>query len=180
LFKELEDQDNLGVDHLEEMKELLKGVKEWSLNDKVEKLERKRLEFNRLLQQIIPVLDELNELERLIAKCRGKISEESEGQIRDVRSLFKELENKNNLGIHRLAILKEILTERENHDLLEKVKEFEERRKQEDEFKRKEEGFKRRKGICLFFFLSVEAVTETDFNSGRNFTVFIGFDKTQF
>lgn len=42
LFKELEDQDNHGVDHLEEMKELLKGVKEWSLNRKFEKFERKK------------------------------------------------------------------------------------------------------------------------------------------
>ena len=89
-------------------------------------------------------------MERLVAICRGKISEESEGHIQDVRSLFKELENQNNLGIHRLGILKEILTETENHDLLKVVEEFEERRKQEDELKRKEDDSKRRKGICFF------------------------------
>ena len=150
LFEKLEEQNNLGADHLEEMKELLKGVGEWSLHEKVETFERKRQEYNRLLEQIIVVLDELNDVRRLIAMCRGKISEESEGQIHDVRSLFKELENQSNLGIHRLAILKKILTETENHDRLKEVKEFEGRRKQEDELKRKEEKFQRRKGICFF------------------------------
>lgn len=147
LFKKLEEQNNLGADRLEDMKELLKGVGEWSLNEKVEKFERKRRDYNRLLKQIIQVLEESNNVKRLVAICRGKISEESEGRIKDVRSLFKELENQNNLGIHRLDILKEILTETENHDLLKEVEEFEERRKQEDELKRKEDDSKRRKGI---------------------------------
>ena len=150
LFQELEEQNNLGADHLEEMKELLKGVGEWSFIEKVETFERKRMEYNRLLTQIILALGELNDVERLVAICRGKISEESEGHIQDVHSLFKELENQNNLGIHRLSILKEILTETENHDLLKVLEEFEERRKQEDELKRKEDDSKRRKGICLF------------------------------
>ena len=95
-------------------------------------------------------LDELNDVERLVAICRGKILPESEGRIQDVCSLFKELENQNNLGIHRLGILKEILTETENHDLLKVVEEFEERRKQEDMLKRKEEDSERRKGISVF------------------------------
>lgn len=146
LFKKLEEQNNLGADRLEDMKELLKGVGEWSLNEKVERFERKRRDYNRLLKQIIQVLEESNNVKRLVAICRGKISEESEGRIQDVRSLFKELENQNNLGIHRLDILKEILTETGNHDLKE-VEEFEERRKQEDELKRKEDDSKRRKGI---------------------------------
>ena len=150
LFKKLEEQNNLGADRLEDLKELLKGVGEWSLNEKVEKFERKRREYNRLLKQIILGLEEPNDVERLVAICRGKISEESEGRIQDVRSLFKELENQGNLGIHRLGILKEILTETENHDLLQVVEEFEERRKQEDELKRKEDDAKRRKGICFF------------------------------
>ena len=156
LFRKLEEQNNLGADRLEDMKELLKGVGEWSLNEKVETFERKRQEYNRLLRQIILVLDELNDVERLVAICRGKISEESEGHIQDVRSLFKELETQNNLGIHRLGILKEILTETENHDLLRVVEEFEERRKQEDELKRKEDDSKRKKGI--FFNLFIQTV----------------------
>lgn len=150
LFEKLEEQNNLGADRLEDMKELLKGVGEWSLNEKVETFERKRKEYNRLLKQIILELDELNDVERLVFICRGKISEESEGQIQDVRSLFQELENQNNLGIHRLGILKEILTETENRGLLKEVEKFQERRKQEDELKRKESDFKRRKGICFF------------------------------
>ena len=142
LFKELEEQNILGADRLEEMKELLNGVEEWSLLEKVEKFESKRKEYHDLLEQIIRALDELNELERLIAMCRGKIPEVNEDQIHDVRSLFKELENQNNLGIHRLDILKVILTEMKKDDLFKEVERFAERRKQEVEIKR-------RKGSCL-------------------------------
>ena len=151
LFKELKEQNILGIDRLKDMKELLKGVREWSLFGKVKKFERKRKKYNDLLEQIIRVLDELNDLERLIAMCRGKISEESEVLIEDVRSLFKELENQNNLEIGRLGILKGILIETEKNDLLKEVEKFEERRNQEDEFERKEDEFERRKGKLIFF-----------------------------
>jgi len=137
LFKELEEQNILGADRLVEMKELLNGVEEWSLLEKVEKFESKRKEYHDLVEQIVRALNELNELERLIAMCRGKISEESEGHIHDVRSLFKELENQNNLGIHHLDILKAILTEMGNNELLKEVEKFEERRKREAAIKRK-------------------------------------------
>ena len=140
LFQELEEQNILGADRLEEMKELLNGVEEWSLLEKVEKFESKRKEYHDLLEQIIGPLDELNELERLIAICRGKIPEDS-GQIHDVRSLFKELESQNNLGIYRLDVLKVILTEMKKDDLFKEVERFEERRKQEVDIKR-------RKGSC--------------------------------
>ena len=140
LFQELEEQNILGADRLEEMKELLNGVEEWSLLEKVEKFESKRKEYHDLLEQIIGALDELNELERLIAICRGKIPEDT-GQIHDVRSLFKELESQNNLGIYRLDVLKVILTEMKKDDLLKEVERFEERRKQEVDIKR-------RKGSC--------------------------------
>jgi len=151
LFKELEEQSNLGSDHMEVIKGLLKSFKEWSFFGKVEKFEKKRKNYNDLLEQIIRTLDELN-VERLIAMCRGKISEEIEGQIRDVRSLFKELENQNYLDYDRLDVLKGILTETEKNDLLKELEEFEERRKQEDELEKKEDNFERRKGI---FFLSL-------------------------
>jgi len=160
LFKELEEQDNLGADRMEVIKGLLKSFKEWSFFGKVKEFERKRKKYNGLLELIILALDELNELERLVAMCRGKISEESEGHIHDVRSLFKELENQNNLGYDRLDVLKGILTETEKNDLLRELEEFEERRNQEDESKRKEDEFERRKGICLSFSLAIEAVTE--------------------
>ena len=97
LFKELEEHNNHGTDRLEVIKGLLKSFKEWSFFGRVKEFERKRKKYNDLLEQIIVALDELNELERLIEMCRGNISQESEGQIRDVRSLFKELENQNNL-----------------------------------------------------------------------------------
>jgi len=137
LFKELEEQNILGADRLVEMKELLNGVEEWSLLEKVEKFESKMKEYHDLLEQIIRALAELNQLERLIAMCRGKISEESQSHIHDVRSLFKELENQNNLGIYHLDILKAILTEMERSELLMEVKKFEERRKQDAAIKRK-------------------------------------------
>ena len=81
LFQELEEQNNLGADRLEDMKELLKGVGEWSFNEKVETFERKKKEYNRLLKQIIQVLDELNDVERLpFAEERYR---------KNVRAIFK-------------------------------------------------------------------------------------------
>ena len=147
LFKELEEHNNLGTDRLEVIKGILKSFKEWSFFERVKEFERKRKKYNDLLERIIVALDELNELERLIGMCSGNISQESKGQIRDVRSLFKELENQNNLEYDRLDILKGILIEIEKNDLLREVEEFEERRNQEDEFER-------RKGICFSFFFS--------------------------
>ncbi|XP_078359421.1 uncharacterized protein LOC144643904 isoform X2 [Oculina patagonica] len=145
LLKELEEQNNLGADRLEVIKGLLKSFKEWSLFGKVRKFESKRKKYNDLLENIISVLDELNDLERLVAMCKGKVSEESEGRIQDVRSLIKELEKQNKLGYDRLDTLKGILTEIEKNDLVKEVEEFEEQRNQEDESERKEDEFERRK-----------------------------------
>ena len=154
LFKELEEQNKLGADRLEVMKELLKRFKEWSLFGKVRKFESKRKKYNDLLEPIVRALDELDDVERLVMMCRGRISEESEGQIQDVRSLFKELESQNNLGYDRLDILKGILNEVEKNNLVKQVEEFEERRNQEDELERKEDEFERKKGICFSFSLA--------------------------
>ncbi|KAL9984366.1 hypothetical protein ACROYT_G006651 [Oculina patagonica] len=151
LLKELEEQNNLGADRLEVIKGLLKSFKEWSLFGKVRKFESKRKKYNDLLENIISVLDELNDLERLVAMCKGKVSEESEGRIQDVRSLIKELEKQNKLGYDRLDTLKGILTEIEKNDLVKEVEEFEEQRNQEDESERKEDEFERRKGIFFSF-----------------------------
>ena len=54
--------------------------------------------------------------------------------IQDVRSLFKEQENNECLGIDCLGLLKEILTKTEQGDLLTDVEGFEARRNREDEF----------------------------------------------
>ena len=160
LFKELEERNNLGINRMEVIKGLLKSVKEWSFFGRVKEFERKRKKYNGLLEQIIVALDELNELERLIEMCRGNISQESEGQIRNVRSLFKELEKQNNLEYDRLDVLKGILIETEKNDLLRELEEFEERRNQEDELKRKEDEFERRTGICFTSSFTKDAVTE--------------------
>ena len=146
LFKELEDRKCLGVDRLQVLKDLLKGIRQWSLFGKVKKFESTRTEYNGLIEQIILVLDELNDMERLIAICRMDIAEANESNIQDVRSLFKELENNECLGIDCLGLLKEILTKTEQGDLLKDVEGFEARRNREDEFES-------RKGTCSNFLL---------------------------
>ena len=143
LFEELEEKGLLGPDRLEALKGMLKGVEEWSLFENVEKFESKRKEYNDLLEHIIRELDGFSDLERLIAVCREKIAEDRQGNIHDVRSLFKELENNNCLEFDRLGILKEILTQTEKSDLLKEVEEFEQRRSREHKFER-------RKGIYMY------------------------------
>ena len=140
LFKELEDRKCLGVDRLQVLKDLLKSIRQWSLFGKVKKFESTRTEYNGLIEQIILVLDELNDMERLISICRLE-TEANEINIQDVRSLFKELENNECLGIDCLGLLKEILTKTEQVDLLRDVEGFEARRNREDEFES-------RKGTC--------------------------------
>ena len=145
LCKELEENNNLGIDHLQLMKRLLRGVEDWALLEKVEKFERKRKEYKALLEKVISSLDALNDLERLIAICRGSVREGSEGNIEDVRSLFRELENQGNLEIDYLDVVKNILAETESNELLKELEEFEERRNRED----KSEA---RKGISISVF----------------------------
>lgn len=144
LFRELEEKNSLQIDRLEVLKELLKGLKEWSLFQKVKNFEIKRKEYNYLLELISRVFDESNHLEQLLVICRRKTSVEYEGNIQDVRTLFKELENRDYLEFGRLDLLKEILTETERQDLLKEVQDFEKRRNEEDEFER-------RKGKSLHF-----------------------------
>ena len=70
LFKELEGKGFLSPDRLNVLKTMLKGVKEWALLEEAEKFEAKiwtkRKEYNDLLERVIQVLDELNDLERLL------------------------------------------------------------------------------------------------------------------
>lgn len=128
LFLELEEKEYLGSDRLGVLKDVLGGLEEWSLLENVEQFETKRKEYHGLLEQIIQALDELNDAEQLVSICKGKISEERQGNIRDVRSLFEELKNNSCLEINCFDILKEILIRTDKRDLLEKVEEFEERR----------------------------------------------------
>ena len=137
LFEELEEKEFLGPDKLDVLKDLLEGLEEWSLLENVEKFETKRREYDGLLEQIIQALDELNDLERLVSICKGKIPQDRQGSIHDVRSLFEELKTNNCLRVNHLSILKAILTQTEKRDLLEKVTEFEERRTLENKFERR-------------------------------------------
>ena len=137
LFEELEGKGFLSSDRLTVLKAILKGVKEWAFLEEVEKFACKRKEYNNLLEQIIRALDELNDLERLISICRGNITEGRRASIHDVRSLFKELESNDCLGIECLEIVKEILTQTEKTDLLKEVEEFEQRQSRENKFERR-------------------------------------------
>ena len=138
LFLELEEEGFRSPDRLTLLTGILEDVKEWAFLGKVKKFERKRKEYmyNNLLEQIIRELDELNDLERLISICKGNITEERRASIHDVRSLFKELESKDCLGIDRLEIVKEILTQTEKTDLLKGVEEFEQRQSFEGKFEK--------------------------------------------
>ena len=142
LCDKLEENNKLGIDHLQLMKRLLRGVEDWALLEKVEKFECKRKEYKALLEKIISSLDALDDMERLIAICRGSVRE---GNIEDVRSLFRELEDQENLEIDYLDVVKNILAETESNELLKELEEFEERRNQED----KSEA---RKGISISVF----------------------------
>ena len=136
LFWELEEKEYLGPDRLGVLKDVIGGLEEWSLLENVEKFETKRKEYHGLLEQIIQEL-ELNDVEQLVSICKAKILDERQGNIRDVRSLFQELKNNSCLEINRLDILKEILRQTDKRDLLEKVKESEERRNREQKSERR-------------------------------------------
>jgi len=136
LFKVLEERKNLGIDRLEVLKDILKEIGKWNLLEKVEKFEIKRKEFNSLLEYICRALDESGHLERLVSVCKGRIAQDRESSIKDVRTLFTELEKVNHLGVGRLDILK-VLIGTDKPDLLKQVEEFENKRKQEEVVERK-------------------------------------------
>ena len=130
LLIKLEQKGFLGVDELQEVKDILKAVKEWGLREEIIMFESTRGEYKELLERVIGVLEDLNDLERLMSTvCRvRRIPEERKNDIHDVRSLFQVLEGMNFLGIDRLGILREIFTELKNHELLKELAEFQKRR----------------------------------------------------
>ena len=132
LLKELEIQSNLGIDHLEHLKELLRRVKKWALVDEIESFETKRKNYHCMLEKVIHQLDKLNDLERLINFCTPHLAEYREGEIESIRVLFEKLESKNRLGPACLGILKKFLKETGEDELLWEVDEFEKKRKDED------------------------------------------------
>ena len=87
-----------------------------------------KIEYSDLLFEISEKLD-VNKLPRLLFMCREEIAKGNQSNIRDVLTLFEELERNNSLGIDRLDTLIEILTQMKKPSLLKKVREFEIRRK---------------------------------------------------
>lgn len=84
-----------------------------------------------LLERVIQFLNGLNDLERLLSNCGPKITEERQSSILNVRSLFKELESNDWLGIDCLDTLREILNQTNENNLLKEVEEFEQRQNHE-------------------------------------------------
>ena len=138
LLTTLEEENILGIDRLNVMKELLKGIRKWDLLRTVERFEIKRKEYRQLLEKISRTFDKSNELQQLISICRGKylIARESEEDIVDVNALFTVLEQQNNLGIEDLTLLKTLANEMKKPDLCRLLEEFEKRRKQEEDAER--------------------------------------------
>ena len=153
LLNKLEEENHLGIDHLEVLKDLLKRRAKWNLLEIVEYFEIRRREYKDLLEQVGRELDDCNQLQRLISFCEGKIAPDREADIRDVCTLFTELEECNSLGIGRLEILKTMAIEMEKPDLLKQVEEFEKKRKQEEDVERErnklQESRRRIKGMVL-------------------------------
>ena len=111
----------------------------WDLLRMVDEFEIKRKDYKQFLEKISRVLDESNELQRLIVICRRQnlIAHEREEHIANVNALLTELENQNKLGIGNLSILKTLANEVEKPDLCKLVDDFDEKRKQEDDVERK-------------------------------------------
>lgn len=131
LFKELEKQDNLGIDHLDVLKAILRHIEKWSLIDEVEKFQARRENYVSLIEKIVLKLGEYD-VRRLVEICGQHLALDTEGHINDVRTLFNELESKNRLGADCLRTLKKILKETEEEDLLKDVEDFERKRKDEE------------------------------------------------
>ncbi|CAH3014104.1 unnamed protein product [Porites evermanni] len=152
LFKELQEQKNLGIDNLQLPKEIVKGIGKWNLLERIKKFEIKREEFRALLETVSRVLAESGHLERLVAICKGRIAEERENTIENARALLTELENNNALAVGQVGILKTLVGE-DRPDLLQQVEEFERKREQEETTERKikesEDAKRRRKAQAV-------------------------------
>ena len=139
LLAKLEERSLLGIDRLDVLKDLLKGIRKWDLLRIVDGFEIKRKDYKQFLGKISRALDESNELERFILICKRQnlIAHERTEHIPNVNALFTELEQQNNLGIGNLSILRTLANEVEKPDLCKLVDDFDEKRKQEDDAERK-------------------------------------------
>lgn len=132
LLEQLEGQNKLGIDHLEVLKELLGAIEKWALVDNIDIFEINRKNYLSMLEKVILKLDELNCLEQLIRICTPYLEEGRVGGIESIRVLFKKLESNDRLGPANLEILKKILKEMREEELLREVEEFEKKRKDEN------------------------------------------------
>ena len=139
LLAKLEERSLLGIDRLDVLKDLLKGIRKWDLLRIVDGFEIKRKDYKQFLGKISRALDESNELQRFILICKRQnlIAHERTEHIPNVNALFTELEQQNNLGIGNLSILRTLANEVEKPDLCKLVDDFDEKRKQEDDAERK-------------------------------------------
>ena len=138
LLAKLEERSLLGIDRLDVLKDLLKGIRKWDLPRIVDGFEIKRKDYKQFLGKISRALDESNELQRLILICKRQnlIAHERTEHIPNVNALFTELEQQTNLGIGNLSILRTLANEVEKPDLCKLVDEFDEKRKQESSIAR--------------------------------------------
>ena len=139
LLAKLEERSLLGIDRLDVLKDLLKGIRKWDLLRIVDGFEIKRKDYKQFLGKLSRALDESNELQRFILICKRQnlIAHERTEHIPNVNALFTELEQQNNLGIGNLSILRTLANEVEKPDLCKLVDDFDEKRKQEDDAERK-------------------------------------------
>ena len=139
LLAKLEERSLLGIDRLDVLKDLPKGIRKWDLLRIVDEFEIKRKDYKQFLGKISRALDESNELQRLILLCRRQnlIAHERKEHIANVDALFTELEQQNNLGIGNLSILRTMATEVEKPNLCRLVDDFDEKRKQEEDAEKK-------------------------------------------
>ena len=139
LLAKLEERSLLGIDRLDVLKDLLKGIRKWDLLRIVDEFEIKRKDYKQFLGKISRALDESNELQRLILLCRAQnlIAHERKEHIANVDALFTELEQRNILGIGNLSILRTMATEVEIPDLCRLADDVDEKRKQEEDAERK-------------------------------------------
>ena len=109
LFQKLEESSSLGIDSLLVLKDILNAVEEWDLQERIVKYESLRGEYKKLHETVIRVLEELNDMERLMSAVgRREIPEERKN---DVRSLV------NFLGTDCLHLFSGIFTELNNVEL---------------------------------------------------------------
>ena len=87
------------------------------------------VEYNHLLFEISQRLDQLNQHEHLLLMCRGLVASRPE-DIPDALSLFRELEDRNNLAIDQVELWKELLKAVGEWSLFQKVRKFDDKRKE--------------------------------------------------